>query len=135
MMVGSNAGLMQQIAAGAKQLGLDPMDVMLKNAIETGHHGMTGEHFASCGLKECLQKVREGSDWDNKYGKLQPTADGKLRGIGVGMGSMAAGARGAFKTRYIGGHGQGWRRRACHRVYRNPRHGAGHAHDDGVDCG
>lgn len=97
MMIGSNAGLMQQIARGAKQLGLDPMDVMLKNAIEEGHRGMTGEHFASCGLKECLEKVREASGWDAKYGKLTPTADGKLRGIGVGMGSMAAGARGAFK--------------------------------------
>jgi len=97
MMIGSNAGLMQQIAKGAKQLGLDPMDVMLKNAIETGHKGMTGEYFASCGLKECLQKVRDASGWDNKYGKLTPTPEGKLRGIGVGMGSMAAGARGAFK--------------------------------------
>ena len=97
MMIGSNAGLMQQIARGAKELGLDPMDVMLHNAIEKGHWGMTGEHFASCGLKECLEKVREVSGWDSKYGKLTPTPDGKLRGIGVGMGSMAAGARGAFK--------------------------------------
>jgi len=97
MMIGSNAGLMQQIARGAKELGLDPMDVMLNNAIETGHRGMTGEHFASCGLTECLEKVRDASGWKDKYGKLTPTADGKLRGIGVGMGSMAAGARGAFK--------------------------------------
>jgi CO/xanthine dehydrogenase Mo-binding subunit len=97
MMIGSNAGLMQQMLKAAKALNMDPMDLMMKNAIETGHHGMTGEYFASCGLKECLQKVRAASDWDNKYGKLTPTPEGKLRGIGVGMGSMAAGARGAFK--------------------------------------
>ena len=48
--------------------------------------------FASCGLKECLEKVRDASGWKDKYGKLP-----KWHGIGVGMGSMAAGARGAFK--------------------------------------
>jgi len=97
MMIGTSAGLMQQILRAAKHLGLDPMDVLLKNAVEKGHDGMNGEHFASCGLKECIQTVREASCWDDKYGKLTPTADGKLRGIGVGIGSMAAGARGAFK--------------------------------------
>jgi 4-hydroxybenzoyl-CoA reductase subunit alpha len=92
MMIGTNAGLMQQLARAAKEIGMDPMDLLLKNAVEEGHHGMDGEHFASCGLKECLQKVREASGWDQKYGKLP-----KYRGIGVGMGSMAAGARGAFR--------------------------------------
>jgi CO/xanthine dehydrogenase Mo-binding subunit len=97
MMIGTNAGLMQQLMRAAKHLGRDPIDFLLQNAIEAGHKGMTGEHFASCGLKECLEKVRDGSGWNDKYGKLTPTADGKLRGIGVSFGSMAAGARGAFK--------------------------------------
>jgi 4-hydroxybenzoyl-CoA reductase subunit alpha len=97
MMIGTNAGLMQQLMRIAKALDRDPIDFLLQNAIEAGHHGMTGEHFASCGLKECLEAVRDASGWNDKYGKLTPTADGKLRGIGVGMGSMAAGARGAFK--------------------------------------
>jgi len=92
MMIGTNAGLMQQLQRIAAELGMDPMDLLLKNAIEAGHHGMTGEHFASCGLKECLEKVREASGWNDKYGKLP-----KWHGIGVSMGSMAAGARGAFK--------------------------------------
>ncbi len=97
MMIGTNAGLMQQLMRVARHLGRDPIDFLLQNAIEAGHDGMTGEHFASCGLKECLKTVRDASGWNDKYGKLTPTADGKLRGIGVGMGSMAAGARGAFK--------------------------------------
>ena len=96
-MIGTNAGLMQQLQRAAKQLDIDPLDLLLRNAIETGHTGMSGEVFASCGLKECLEKVRDGSGWNDKYGKLTPTPEGKLRGIGVGMGSMAAGARGAFK--------------------------------------
>ena len=92
MMIGTNAGLMQQLQRTADKLGIDPIDFLLKNAIEAGHHGMTGEHFASCGLKECLEKVRDASGWRERYGKLP-----KWRGLGVGMGSMAAGARGAFK--------------------------------------
>jgi CO/xanthine dehydrogenase Mo-binding subunit len=92
MMIGTNAGLMQQLQRIAAELGMDPIDLLLKNAVEKGHRGMTGEHFASCGLKECLEKVREASGWNDKYGKLP-----KWHGIGVSMGSMAAGARGAFK--------------------------------------
>ena len=92
MMIGTNAGLMQQLQRAADQLEIDPIEFLMKNAIETGHHGMTGEHFASCGLKECLEKVRDASNWNERYGKLP-----KWRGLGVGMGSMAAGARGAFK--------------------------------------
>jgi len=92
MMIGTNAGLMQQLQRIAAELGMDPMDLLLKNAVEKGHRGMTGEHFASCGLKECLEKVRVASGWNDKYGKLP-----KWHGIGVSMGSMAAGARGAFK--------------------------------------
>ncbi|MGI9309202.1 MAG: xanthine dehydrogenase family protein molybdopterin-binding subunit [Gammaproteobacteria bacterium] len=92
MMIGTNAGLMQQLQRIAKTLEMDPIELLLKNAVETGHKGMSGETFASCGLKECLEKVRDASGWNEKYGKLPP-----YHGIGVGMGSMAAGARGAFK--------------------------------------
>jgi CO/xanthine dehydrogenase Mo-binding subunit len=92
MMVGTNAGLMQQLQRIAKEIDMDPIDLLLKNAVEKGHIGMSGETFASCGLKECLEKVRDASGWKDKYGKLP-----KYHGIGVGMGSMAAGARGAFK--------------------------------------
>lgn len=92
MMIGTNAGLMQQLQRIAEQLGRDPIDFLLQNAVETGHDGLTGEHFASCGLKECLETVRDASGWNDKHGKLEP-----YHGIGVSMGAMAAGARGAFK--------------------------------------
>jgi len=92
MMIGTNAGLMQQLQRIAARLGRDPIDFLLQNAIEAGHKGLTGEHFASCGLKECLEVVRDASGWNDKYGKLEP-----YHGLGVSMGAMAAGARGAFK--------------------------------------
>lgn len=92
MMIGAQAGLMQQVLRVAKFLDRDPADLLLQNAVHTGHKGLTGEHFASCGLTECIEKVRAASGWNDKYGKLPP-----WHGIGIGIGAMAAGARGAFK--------------------------------------
>ena len=92
MMVTTNAAVMQAVTHVAKALKMDPMDLLLKNAVETGHKGLSGEVFASCGLKECIEAVRRKSGWNDKYGKLPP-----YHGIGVAVGAMAAGAKGAFK--------------------------------------
>ena len=92
MMAGLNAGLMQQLAHAAEEIGKDPMDFFLDNAVDEGFTDLIGGTFASCGLKECLQKARAASDWDSKYGKVPP-----FQGIGVAIGAMASGVKGAFK--------------------------------------
>jgi len=91
MMLTTNAAIMQLCSKIAKSLGRDPIDFLRQNTIDAGHKGLSGEVFASCGLKECLDTVRRESGWDEKYGKLAP-----YHGIGVGIGAMAAGAKGAF---------------------------------------
>ncbi|MDH5256095.1 MAG: molybdopterin-dependent oxidoreductase, partial [Gammaproteobacteria bacterium] len=70
MMLTSNAAIMQLCTKIARSLGRDPIDFLRQNAIEAGHHGLSGEVFASCGLKECLDIVRRESGWDQKYGRL-----------------------------------------------------------------
>lgn len=92
MMLSTNAAIMQLCTKIAKDLGRDPIDFLKQNAVEAGHVGLSGEVFASCGLKECLDIVRRESGWDDKFGKLP-----EWHGIGVGIGAMAAGAKGAFK--------------------------------------
>lgn len=92
LMLSTNAAVMQTVGRVARQLGMDPMDLLLKNAVEKDHKGLSGEVFASCGLKECIEAVRRMSDWDQKYGKLPA-----WHGIGVAIGAMASGAKGAFK--------------------------------------
>jgi 4-hydroxybenzoyl-CoA reductase subunit alpha len=92
MMLSTNAAVMQLVSRVARALGMNPMDLLLNNAVEKGHKGLSGEVFASCGLKECIEAVRRMSDWDRKYGKLPP-----WHGIGVAVGAMASGAKGAFK--------------------------------------
>ncbi|MGI9330441.1 MAG: xanthine dehydrogenase family protein molybdopterin-binding subunit [Gammaproteobacteria bacterium] len=92
MMVSSNCAVQQLLAKVARSLAMDPMDLLLKNAVEQGHTGLSGEVFASCGLKECIETVRRESGWNDKYDQLPP-----YHGIGVAVGAMAAGAKGAFK--------------------------------------
>jgi 4-hydroxybenzoyl-CoA reductase subunit alpha len=91
MMLTTNAAIMQLCTKIAKSLDRDPIDFLRQNAIDPGHKGLSGEVFASCGLKECLDTVRRESGWDDKYGKLPD-----YHGIGVGIGAMASGAKGAF---------------------------------------
>lgn len=85
-------GLGQHMDAVARDLGLDPIEFNLMNAVEKGHTTLHGTHYASCGLKECIEKTAKKTNWKKKYGKLP-----KLKGIGIGIGAMASGAKGMFK--------------------------------------
>jgi CO/xanthine dehydrogenase Mo-binding subunit len=62
----------------AEKLGLDPIEIRLKNAIRKGDIGVHGWRINSCGLSECLEKVREVSQW-----KVKRENKEKFRGIGV----------------------------------------------------
>jgi len=85
-----SSGWMQHLNRVAETLGMDPADFHLKNAVEQGHVAMEGSEFASCGLKECIEKATERSGWKEKYGKLP-----KYHGIGIGIGAQASGSKGA----------------------------------------
>jgi CO/xanthine dehydrogenase Mo-binding subunit len=87
-----SAGWMQHMNRVAKELGIDPVDFHLKNAVQKGHKAMDGSEFASCGLSECIEQVAQRADWKNKYGKLPPQ-NGKYRGIGMGLGAQASGSK------------------------------------------
>ena len=92
MMTGLNAALMQQLTHAAQAIDKDPIDFFLDNAVDEGFTDLVGGTFASCGLQDCLEKVRVASGWNDKYGKLPP-----YHGIGVAIGAMASGVKGAFR--------------------------------------
>ncbi|MFC1821796.1 xanthine dehydrogenase family protein molybdopterin-binding subunit [Thermodesulfobacteriota bacterium] len=72
----------------AQDLGIDPVEIRLKNAFEKGDTTIADVHFASCGLKECIRKATRKAGWKRKYGKLSP-----YRGIGIGCGGANSGGK------------------------------------------
>ncbi len=71
----------------AERLNIDPFDLRLKNLMPSYSHTVNDFRITSNGLRECLERVRVASDWDNKYRQLP-----KGRGIGLGCGFYISGS-------------------------------------------
>ncbi|MFQ5751302.1 MAG: molybdopterin cofactor-binding domain-containing protein, partial [bacterium] len=71
----------------ADDLGIDHIEIRMKNAMEPETHTCNDLDIHSCEFKACLEKIREKSDWNKKKGKLP-----RGRGIGVGCGGFVSGA-------------------------------------------
>ncbi len=69
-----------QIDALAEQAGFDPLEFRMLNANTAGEVTPQGFKVGSCGMKECLEAVRESLNWNEKRGKRN--------GRGVGVGSL-----------------------------------------------
>lgn len=78
----------------AEDLNLDPVEIRIKNARQSGETTPHGWIVTSCGLKECIQKARKMADWDSKK---QEKMKNKYRGIGIACSSYISGTN-------IGGH-------------------------------
>jgi len=73
-----------QVDELAETLGLDPLDVRLKNSLEPGEITGQGMKITSCGQKECLERAAERSGWRAKRRELPAGGDGRrVRGIGM----------------------------------------------------
>ncbi|MBO5196415.1 MAG: molybdopterin-dependent oxidoreductase [Clostridia bacterium] len=70
----------------ASKLNMDPITLREMNIIHEGDimPAYYGQENTSCTLDRCLAKVREMSDWDNKY-PARDMGNGKIRSIGMGM--------------------------------------------------
>jgi 4-hydroxybenzoyl-CoA reductase subunit alpha len=80
-----------QLDMAAKNLGIDPVTIRMRNVIEPGHVTVNGLEIKSCGVKECLEKIDEFADFRGRWGKL-PFG----RGIGLGLGCFISGAGGSI---------------------------------------
>ncbi len=76
--------LLDMIAA---DLGIDPIDIRKRNAMEPDTRTVNDLEVHSCEFKACLDTVRDRSGWDEKRGKL-PYG----RGVGIGCGGFVSGA-------------------------------------------
>lgn len=70
----------------AADLGIDPLELRLKNAREAGEVLPNGDKLNSCGLKECLIQAAAAAGWKEKRGQNNG------RGIGIGVAAMFSGS-------------------------------------------
>jgi 4-hydroxybenzoyl-CoA reductase subunit alpha len=83
----------------AKELGLDPVEIRLRNAIKNPKPGKIYEtlnkvHIATCGIEECLEKVSKSIDWKERKKERKVIGDGdKAYGIGFSAGAYLSGAK------------------------------------------
>jgi 4-hydroxybenzoyl-CoA reductase subunit alpha len=85
--VAARAGFEQQLDMIAEELGLDPIEMRLKNIMETGDVTCNDLNMSSLGMKECIEAIRDQSDWKAKRGRLA-----KGKGIGMACGFFVSGA-------------------------------------------
>jgi 4-hydroxybenzoyl-CoA reductase alpha subunit len=80
----------------AEDLGIDPVELRLKNAIQPGDEIPKIARITTCGLSECIRKVADSAGWSGKQGKLP-----KGRGIGFACYGFVTGALyNIFNTRF-----------------------------------
>jgi len=75
----------------AEELGLDPVEMAIKNGLKTGDESAAGFKIVSSGFEECLKKVSEAVDWQGKRNAARK-ASKKAYGIGLGCGGFPSGA-------------------------------------------
>ena len=71
----------------AEALGMDPVELRLKNIMEAGDVTCNELNMSSLGMRECIEAVRDGSDWKTKRGRLPPG-----QGLGMACGFFVSGA-------------------------------------------
>lgn len=75
--------LESQIDTLADELGMDPLDIRLKNAQEPGETTGQGMVLGTCGLAECLRTAADNANWEVKHSAPHKQRNGKVRGVGM----------------------------------------------------
>ncbi len=78
----------------AAALGIDPIEIRLKNARQAGEELPNGDNVHNCGLSACIKKAAAATDFLKKYGQNRRVSNaGPLRrGIGIGVSSYFGGS-------------------------------------------
>ena len=67
----------------AKRLGIDPVELRLKNVLQEGDVNPVGIMAHSVGVHECVQQAAKGIGWEQRHLAPRQTAPGRYRGIGI----------------------------------------------------
>lgn len=85
----------------ANRLGIDPMEIRLRNKLGSGQTTHSGFFINSCGLSECIEEAARRSDWIEKRQAFDRQVKTVSRRRGIGMACMTHTGAG---TRYYGYH-------------------------------
>jgi 4-hydroxybenzoyl-CoA reductase subunit alpha len=78
----------------AEELGLDPIEIRMKNARKPGEQLPNGDNVHNCGLRECIEQAAEHTGFQKKYSRPRSasSSNGSIRrGIGIGVSSYMSG--------------------------------------------
>ena len=71
----------------ATDLGIDPIDIRVRNLIEPYSLSVNYMRVTTCGLRECIELVESASGWRQKHGRLRYG-----RGVGFALSAYMCGA-------------------------------------------
>ena len=69
----------------ARRLGIDPLELRLKNLVEEGDRFVTGDELVSVGIGDCLKRAAEAVGWQSKQEQQDRELRGKMRGKGLAV--------------------------------------------------
>ncbi len=77
----------------AEELGIDPVEIRLRNARQKGDILPNQDPIRNCGLVECVERVAKATRFKEKYGRNKSLTKTKIRkGIGIGISSYFSGS-------------------------------------------
>jgi CO/xanthine dehydrogenase Mo-binding subunit len=87
----ANFAVESQMDIIADALGLDPLELRLKNIVREGEEGPTGQVLTAVGLEECLRKAADAIGWSDRR-----PAPGRGKGIACGWWTTTGGSSGVY---------------------------------------
>ncbi len=84
----------------AAEIGMDPVELRIKNAMRTGDRYIGGQTVESCGYVACLEAARDAAVAAGA-GNSDDAADGKLRGLGYGSSLQICGSHSTSANVYL----------------------------------
>jgi CO/xanthine dehydrogenase Mo-binding subunit len=87
----ANFAVESQMDIIADALGLDPLELRLRNIVREGEEGPTGQVLTAVGLEECLRKAAAAIGWEERR-----PAPGRGKGIACGWWTTTGGSSGVY---------------------------------------
>ena len=87
----ANFAVESQMDIIADALGIDPLELRLRNIVHEGDEGPTGQVLSAVGLEECLRRAADAIGWPDRR-----PAPGRGKGLAIGWWTTTGGSSGVY---------------------------------------